>query len=150
MKKRPGSRTANAFGRIFNVRTWVDFDRMKGFTSYLTQGFRKMFIPQKQETGESFEQAMTRLNLNEKDLKSRQSALYRLSLLMCVAAFFIFAYGIYHLFTGGYKATIISLAVMLIAIALAFRYHFWYFQIKERKLGCTLKEWYRKGLMGGK
>jgi intracellular multiplication protein IcmV len=149
MKKKPGSRTANVFGRIFNVRAWIDFDRMKSFTTYLANGFRKMFVPQEQEAGETFEEAMSRLNLSEKDLQSRQSALYRLSLFMCVAAFFIFVYAIYHLFTGGYKATIISIAVMLIALALAFRYHFWYFQIKERKLGCTLKEWYRKGLMGG-
>ncbi len=148
MKKK--SRTATVFGSVFNVRTWVDFDRMKTFTTYLSTGFRKMFIPQESGSGESFKEAMDRLNLNEKDLQSRQTALLRLSLFMCVAAIFIFAYGLYHLLTGGYRATIISFAVMLIALALAFRYHFWYFQIKERKLGCTLKDWYRKGLMGGK
>jgi intracellular multiplication protein IcmV len=150
MKKKPGARTVNVFGRIFNVRTWVDFERMKSFTVYLAHGFRKMFVPQQREGGETFEEAIVRMNLSEKDLQGRQSALYRLSLLMCVAAIFIFAYGMYHLYYGGYRATIISLAVMLIALSLAFRYHFWYFQIKERKLGCTLQEWYRKGLMGGK
>lgn len=150
MKKKPGSRTLSVFGRIFNVRAWVDFDRMKSYTSYLADGFRKMFIPQKKQAEESFEDAMTRLNLSEKDLQKRRSSLYRLSLFMCGAALLILAYGIYQLVHGGYMATIISLAVMLIALALAFRYHFWYFQISERKLGCTLREWYKKGLMGGK
>ncbi len=148
MKKR--SRIATVFGSVFNVRTWIDFDRMKSFTTYLTNGFRKMFIPQEEGSGESFEEAMVRMNLNEKDLQSRQTALYRLSWFMCLAAILIFAYAVYHLVSGSYRATIISFAVMLIALALAFRYHFWYFQIKERKLGCTLKDWYRKGLMGGK
>ena len=150
MKKKTGSRTIQLFGRIFNVRSWLDFDRMKSFTGYLGTGFKKMFVPQEPEAKESFEEALVRQNINEKDLKSKQSALYRLSLLMCGTAVIIFAYGIYHLFYGGYKATIISLSVALIALALAFRYHFWYFQIRERKLGCTLKEWYRKGLIGGK
>ncbi len=150
MKKKAGSRTVKAFGRIFNVRQWLDFDRMRSFTVYLANGFKKMFVPSSERgEGETFEAAKERLNLNEKDLQSRQSALFRLCLLMCGAALIIFAYAIYHLYYGSYKATIISLALMLVALALAFRYHFWYFQIKERKLGCTLKEWYKKGLMGG-
>ena len=38
----------------------------------------------------------------------------------------------------------------LIALVLAFRYHFWYFQMKQHKLGCTFNEWYRQGLLGEK
>ncbi|WP_347251534.1 type IVB secretion system protein IcmV [Legionella sp.] len=151
MKKQQGSRLITIFSRIFNVRAWIDFDRIKSFTVYLADGFRKMFVPQKLTgPGESFEEAMLRLNISEKELQDKKTALYRLSLLMCAASLFIFAYAIYHLVYGGYKAVIISLVVMLIALVLAFRYHFWYFQIKERKLGCTMQEWYRKGLLGEK
>lgn len=150
MKKNPGARTIGIFGRVFNVRAWADFDRMKSFTTYLGNGFRRMFVPQRQEAEESFDEAMVRLNLSEKDLKIKQSSLYRLCLFMCATALVFFAYAIYQVFYGSYRATIVSLAVMLIALALAFRYHFWYFQIKERKLGCTIQEWYRKGLKGGK
>jgi intracellular multiplication protein IcmV len=123
---------------------------MKSFSTYLANGFRKMFVPQHREAEESFEEAVGRLNLSEKDLKDKQTALHRLSRLMCGVALIIFGYAMYQLYYGGYRATIYSLAIMLIALALAFRYHFWYFQIKERKLGCTLKEWFKKGLMGGK
>ncbi|KTD33365.1 intracellular multiplication protein IcmV [Legionella nautarum] len=150
MKKQQGSRIVNVFSRIFNVRSWIDFDRTKSFTLYLVNGFKKMFVPQKNESGETFEEAISRLNISEKELQDRKSALYRLSLLMSVAAILIFGYAVYHMFYGTYRAVIISLVVMLIALALAFRYHFWYFQIKERKLGCTMQEWYRKGLLGDK
>ena len=150
MKKQQGSRIVNVFTRIFNVRSWVDFDRTKSFTLYLVNGFKKMFVPQKNDSGETFEEAVSRLNISEKELQDRKSALYRLSLLMSAAAILIFGYAIYHVFYGSYRAVIISLVVMLIALALAFRYHFWYFQIKERKLGCTMQEWYRKGLLGDK
>ena len=150
MKKKRPSRILAILARIFNVRAWIDFDRIKSFTMYLVNGFKKMFVPQRNVATESFEEAMQRLNISEKDLQSRQSALYRLSLLMCGAALFIFAYAVYHVIYGSFKAVIISLVVMLIALVLAFRYHFWYFQIRERKLGCTIQEWYRKGLMGYK
>ncbi|KTC87411.1 MULTISPECIES: type IVB secretion system protein IcmV [Legionella] len=150
MKKQQGSRIVNVFARIFNVRSWIDFDRTKSFTLYLVNGFKKMFVPQKNDSGETFEEAVSRLNLSETELQDRKSALYRLSLLMSAAAILIFGYAIYHVFYGSYRAVIISLVVMLIALALAFRYHFWYFQIKERKLGCTMLEWYRKGLLGDK
>lgn len=151
MKKNQSSRIVTILSSIFNLRAWIDFDRLKSFTTYLVNGFKKMFVPQKLTgPGESFEDAMSRLNISEKDLQDKKTALYRLSLLMCVAALFIFAYAIYHLVYGGYRAVIISLVVMLIALVLAFRYHFWYFQIKERRLGCTMQEWYRKGLLGEK
>jgi intracellular multiplication protein IcmV len=150
MKKQQGSRIVNVFSRIFNVRSWIDFDRTKSFTLYLVNGFKRMFVPQKNESGETFDEAMSRLNISEKELQDRKSALYRLSLLMSAAAILIFGYAIYHVLYGSYRAVIVSLVVMLIALALAFRYHFWYFQIKERKLGCTMQEWYRKGLLGDK
>jgi intracellular multiplication protein IcmV len=150
MKKTAKSRITTVFRRIFNIRAWFDFDRVKSFTIYLGNGLKRMFVPQTNVKGESFEEAMTRLNLSEEDLISKQSALYRLSVLMCGAASFIFAYAVYHLFYGSYRAVIVSLVIMMIALVLAFRYHFWYFQIKERKLGCSISEWYRQGLMGGK
>ncbi len=150
MKKRSSSRTKNVFRRIFNVKTWGDWDRMRSFTLYLTRGFKKFFIPQKAEVRESFEAAKARLNLSDKDLIARQKGLLRLSLLMVSMAVVLFIYAIYHFFTGGYIAFILSLVVMAIALVLAFRYHFWYFQIKNRKLGCTLNEWFMQGIMGDK
>ncbi len=133
------------------MRAWSDFDRTRSFTNYLVAGFFRMFVPQgKADKGESFDAAIARMNLSDQDLQAKQSALYRLSILMCTAAIFIFGYAIYHLYYGSYRAVIISFILMLIALALAFRYHFWYFQIKTRKLGCSISEWYRQGLKGDK
>jgi len=36
---------------------------------------------------------------------------------------------------------LIGLAVAGLFASQAFRYHFWYFQIQQRKLGCTLEDW---------
>jgi intracellular multiplication protein IcmV len=155
MKKRKTSRIVGLFKSIFNVRSWLDYDRIKAFTLYLWNGIKKMVIPQKvevteQDASQSFRTMVASMNLSEQDLASRAKGLYRLSLLMCFVSLLIFGYAIYQIVSGHWKATIVSLVVTLIGLVLAFRYHFWYFQIKERKLGCTFQEWYKRGLLGGK
>ncbi len=150
MKKKSGSRVGRVVTRIINIRFWFDWDRMKAFTVALKNGIKGMFVPQQAVTSESFNTAKTRMNLSDAELLSKQNALFRLSILMLVIAVLLLGYSGYQLFYGTLRAFIVSLVVTLIALVLAFRYHFWYFQIKHRKLGCTLNEWYRQGLLGEK
>ncbi|QMT58960.1 type IVB secretion system protein IcmV [Legionella sp. PC997] len=148
MKKQ--SRIGNLLRRIINVRRWFDWDRMKAFTLYLVNGFKRLFVPQKKVQGESFDDAVKHLNLTDESILSKQKSLFRLSIIMVFAALLIMGYAVFQLFYGSLKAFLVSIVVTLIALVLAFRYHFWYYQIKNRKLGCTFNEWYRKGLLGGK
>jgi intracellular multiplication protein IcmV len=150
MKIKVAPRIRNVISNVFNVKSWIDFERIKSFTLYLTNGAKTMFVPQKKVAGESFEEAIAKFKVSEEDLYKKQTALYRLSLLMSGAALFIFAYAVYHIFYGNFKAALVSLVLTLLALVFAFRYHFWYFQIKKRKLGCTIKEWYKEGLMSDK
>jgi intracellular multiplication protein IcmV len=148
MKKK--SRIVNLFSRIINIRRWFDWERMKAYTLYLGNGVSRLFVPQKQIQEESFDHAVKEFNLDDKNLLLKQKSLFRLSIIMVFLAFLILIYAGYQLFYGAIIAFIISLVVMMIALVLAFRYHFWYYQIKNRKLGCTFSEWYRQGLLGGK
>lgn len=148
MKKKTGSRIGGVLKRIFRVREWIDWERIRSWTLYLINGLKRLFIPQHNVASESFNAAMTRLKISEADLLAKQKGLYWLSIIMVLTATFILFYTGYQLFYGTFKAAVVSIVVMMIALVLAFRYHFWYFQIKKRKLGCTLKEWYRQGLLG--
>lgn len=148
MKKEKGSAIVNAFNRIINIRAWFDLARIKAATTYLLNGTKKFLIPQSAEAGESFEQAVAKFKLTETDLKLKQKALWRLSVLMVTVAGLIFIYCCYNIFLGHFIAAGLSLIVTFIALVLGFRYHFWYFQIKQRKLGCTFRQWYKQGLRG--
>lgn len=151
MKKQKKSRIAGLMRSVFNIRSWIDYDRLRSFTSYLMVGIKRMFVPQKvdnPDAGKKFDEMVERMNLSEESLQTKARSLYRLALIMGSVAGLIFAYALYHLVLGNWKATIISLVVTAIALVLAFRYHFWYFQIRQRKLGCSLHEWYREGLLG--
>ncbi|KTD50386.1 intracellular multiplication protein IcmV [Legionella quinlivanii] len=150
MKKVSDSRIGTIIRSIFNIRYWVDYDRLKSFTAYLGNGFKKMFVPQQSTTGESFKQAVRELHLDDAELLARQKGLYRLSILMVLIAIFMLGYTGYHVLYGTWRSILLSIVVMFIALALSFRYHFWYYQIKHRKLGVSIKEWYRQGLLGEK
>ncbi|CAM2916927.1 type IVB secretion system protein IcmV [Legionella worsleiensis] len=148
MKKKSGTRIGNMFRRIVNIRTWSDWDRMNAFTLYLINGFKRLFISQKNVEVESFDLAVNKLKLTDAELQAKQNALFRLSMVMLTVAGLIFFYSGYQLLYGSIKAVVVSLVVMMIALVLAFRYHFWYFQIKHKKLGCTVIEWYKQGILG--
>lgn len=157
MKKKSTSRVANVLARIINIRVWFDWERMKLFTLYVGNSLRRLFMPQHNEESsdrpvltESFRTAQKELNLSDADLALRQKALLRLSLLMSFIALLIFLYSCYHFYNGALLAGFLSFIVMLLAWSLAFRYHFWYYQIKTRKLGCSFHEWFTKGLLGAK
>ncbi|CAM4467498.1 MAG: hypothetical protein LEGION0403_FIIPPAGN_00222 [Legionella sp.] len=150
MKKQSESRIVKLISSILNVRAWFDWERVRSFTLYLSNGFKRLFVPQQNNEVESFEEAATKLNLSDTTLMTKQNALFRLSIVMLIAAGLILGYAGYQLFYGSFKAVIVSLIVTLIALALAFRYHFWYYQIKNRKLGCTFNEWFKQGLLGEK
>ncbi|MBI2785070.1 MAG: type IV secretion protein IcmV [Legionella longbeachae] len=132
---------------IFNIRKWFDWARAKVFTLYLVNAFKRIFIPQQSHQTETFDEAVKKFHLNDENLQEKQNSLWRLTLLMLILAVLILAYAGYQLYLGSIKAFLVSLVVTLIALVLAFRYHFWYFQIKEHKLGCTISEWYRHGFL---
>ena len=123
---------------------------MKSFTLYLLNGIKNLFILQKKVKAASFEAIKEHLKLTDSELLLRQKALLRLSLLMVGFAVLLFFYAMYNFYFLHVSAGILSFVVMLIALVLAFRYHFWHFQIKERKLGCSIREWYKQGLLGEK
>ena len=150
MKNNSSSRFGMFLRKVFNSRLWSDWSRMKTFTTYIVNGVKQFFVLQKAKKTESFENAKKRLNLTDKDLLARQNGLLRVSLVMVAFAILMLIYSLYLLFALHVMSSLLSLVVMSLALILAFRYHFWYFQIKSRKLGCSIHEWYRQGLLGDK
>ncbi len=151
-KNKSRSKFKTFFNRIFNVRTWIDWDRVKAGGQFIETGAKKYFVPGSAHpiATDTFEEVQQRLNLSDADLAQRARALYRMCIMMACISMALFLYGFYHLFSGSLHASLLTFVLTLLAAVMSFRYHFWYFQIKSRKLGCTFHEWYRQGLLGGK
>lgn len=150
MAERKAKKNREFLKRVFNFRAWLDAVRVQGWAIYFTQGAKRMFIPRAPESGESFAVAIKRMQLTDEDLLAREKSLLRLCYFMLLVALMIGAYAVYHLLSLQLMPFLVSFAIMLIPIVLAFRYHFWAFQIRQRKLGCSVDEWYQATFRGGR
>lgn len=147
MPDKPRSGASSLFYRIFRIRLWGDAERTKSFYEYVREMFNRLFVLSPKPVSESFDQAVKRLNLSDEALLKKQQALFRLSILMGCLGVGMFYYSIYQWFYGTLQGVLLSLMVSSLAWVFAFRYHFWYFQIKQRKLGCSLYTWFTEGFL---
>lgn len=155
MKNNSNLRIIKIIQSVFKIRQWFDWDRTKSFLLFGQNAAKDVFSvknAKKKERDkllvESFESARTKLNLSHAELLKQQRALLCWSLLMCAVTLAVFLYSIYHFYLGNIRAGFCSFIIMLLSAVLAFRYHFWYYQIKNHKLGCTVQEWFKKGILG--
>ncbi len=91
---------------------------------------------------ESFDEAVRRLNLTPEKLESRKKTLFWTAILYSVIGVGLFAYAVKLLLSGMFLATLIALILVVIALALAYREHFWYVQMKHQRLGISFKDWF--------
>ena len=130
--------------RLFKERipNWMDLSRAKEGGQGIVDMVKKLLVPSQPERTETFEQAIQRLGLSEPDIMERQQSFYRLFIIMALVTGGVLGYSFYLLFSGHFMAAMASFAVSLIASAVSFRNHFWHTQLKHRKLGMTVKEWW--------
>lgn len=143
--KRTGSRIGSAFysGLALDV-----FTNMFGF---LKQLFYSVFMPWKLgEPGkpETFEQAIKRMGLTEADLEKRKKMFTTQVILYIVMSFLVLIYAIHLASTHEVTGMFMAILVSVLGLAYAFRSHFWLFQLKQRRLGCTFKEWLSSTIQG--
>lgn len=130
--------------KLIDVRVdrWLSLDYLKETSRHFQAIFRGTFVPQKPRYSETFEEAVQRLELSENDLIQRQFEFTRLFYFFIVLSLIVIGYGLYLAYFGHFIGAIVSFCLALYSFTQAFRFHFWLFQLKHRKLGCTLKEWF--------
>lgn len=130
---------------FFNPRGWFGYDLLKSHTQVIWGVLKNLFSPASAPRRvETFTQAMERLRLAEADIQQVAKNYFLYSLVFAafgaIACGFSFYLLIHHGTAAGW---ILGLASSALCFVYSFRYHFWVFQIKQRKLGCTFKEWWR-------
>jgi len=90
------------------------------------------------------------MNLNEQDLSKRAKEFKTLVIVFGLFTIFLLVYTGHLFFNGHYQGAIVSIGVTFISLAQLFRNHFWLYQLKQRRLGCSVSEWFRCGVRGKK
>lgn len=136
-------------GKVVDTRVdrWMSWGYIKETTDRFKILFLDIVIPKKASTSETFEEAMQRLELTEADLVQRKKEFIRLFYFFILLAIGILAYALYMAFLGNLVTALIAFCLSVYALSQAFRFHFWLFQLKHRKLGCTIKEWMNSSII---
>lgn len=124
-----------------DVPRWIDFATLKDFGKNVIGATKKLLVPSQPTYTESFEQAMVRLNLTEEDVAQRIKQFRLYVMIFFGGAIGLLIYDIYLLWQGTYMAFFAVLGLMLLMLGQAFRYDFWLYQMRQRKLGCSFGEW---------
>lgn len=129
-------------GRHFlNVRRWMAYDYLKNNAKTIYKQGSQVFAGSKAQKPESFNQAVDRLHLNDKDLQVRFDNCRKTFYLFATIASALALYTLYMLIRHSFAGALLGAAVTTLIGLHAFKYHFWMFQIKHKKLGCTFNEW---------
>ena len=134
-----------------NPIRWVGYEQIaangrtiKNIVNGITKSTKSTYHPM------TFEECMQHYNLTEDDIKKRMKnsrivAIICLSLSICMTVY------MFYLFVRHLPLSAIICAVLtLVLLAYAFREHFNYFQMKQRRLGCTFKDWFAATFKGKK
>lgn len=132
------------FKRSVNIPAWIGYKQLAATTKEFAGVIKNTFTaaePLIESQKESFEEAMARLQLTEQGLKQRIKFLTFFSVFWLVLSLGVLAYGIYLAEVGTWYSFVACVAITLVCLAQAFRYNFWLFQMKQRRLGCTFQDW---------
>lgn len=122
---------------------WMGIGMLVGVFGLVQSIVTNIFFPWKKEKGaaETFDEAVARMNLTEADLEERKKMFLMQVFIYLGAGFAVLGYAVWLAFGGYFVEMFLAFLVALLALAYAFRSHFWLFQMKHRKLGCTFKEY---------
>ncbi len=98
-------------------------------------------LGRKSQNAETFEEALVRLNLSETDVENRKMQFQRLSRIYLVLGVIVFMYMLYLFIVKAMFPALGCAGLLLILFSQFFRYNFWLFQLRERRLGCSFSEW---------
>jgi len=126
----------------FRVGQWLGFDDLKSNAKVTKNSLDRLITVPKATVIESYEEAMVRFDLSQEDIDARQKEFGKLSIFFLLLSLALFSYGLFIATKGDTLGFLMVVALTLYTLTQAFRYHFWLFQLRHRKLGCTLREWW--------
>jgi intracellular multiplication protein IcmV len=124
------------------VTNALGYDSIKKSAQGIKSMAGELTTAQKAQRKETFEEALVRLNLTEEDIEKRRQEFQKLFRIFSIFGVGLLCYLVYAIFSKAIIASLGTVGILLFVIAQLFRYDFWLFQIREKRLGCTFKEWF--------
>ena len=125
------TKAKNGVKRVFGAKeltdNYIDIKEIaKGFYDYNTHKI--------EPTGKTFYLPVEFLEKRQREFKN---LVILFGSILVIGVLYLF----YALFHERWEQSLLILLFCVFMSALCFRYHFWWIQVKKRKLGCTFNEW---------
>lgn len=131
-------------GNLYLPIGWLggEVEDLKNSNRNIVGAVKRILSPEEAEHEESFDDAMKRLNLSDADIKKSISRYQTYVGLFLLIAILLFSYSFYLLFAHiSIIGFLLSLTATVFCLTQAFRFDFWAYQMKNRKLGVSFNEW---------
>lgn len=135
------------FGSVYNFKSWFGYNQVRQGTQLLSQSVQDLInthpLAGTEYREANFNAEMARLNLSAQAVEDIKNGYFRNFLIFLALGFLLGIYSIYRFYLAQWMSGWVSMMLMIIVFCAGLMSHFWYFQIKNKKLNCTLKEWYQ-------
>lgn len=133
----------NTFKANTNVKGWASWDAVKGNAKVVGRFVDDLKVPDEKipPVAISFEEAMKKYGMTEADVRKSMNGHLQTAIVCLVFSVGAFVWMFYLLFIGMILSSVVSLSLSALMAAYGFREHFHYFQMKQRRLTCTVNEW---------
>lgn len=127
---------------FFNPMGWLDYDTLKVRNQTLWNSLKSVFFLPTDARSETYEQALQRLGVTDAEVQERAKLFRLYAIIFLMLGFLVFFYSFYLLFGHGtFSGLLLGLCASAAFFSQAFRFDFWSFQMRSRKLGVTFEEW---------
>lgn len=128
------------FRSMVDFPTWMNVKGLRESGDTIAKTFKSLQEAKLSNRQETYEEAMSRLGLTEKDIQARMRQCLISAWIYFACAFLLFLYGFYLLIYVSFSGFLIAWILTILSGVYAYREAFWYFQMKIKKLGCSAIE----------
>ncbi len=131
------------FSSMVDVSSWMDLKGVQRSGEGIVAS-AKRFQQSVPSSGlkETFEEAMARLDIDEKFLEKRKRQCYFTAWFYTGCGSALLLYAFYLLSTGYIVSSFVTYVMSALAYVFAYREGLWYYQMKIRKLGCSMTDFF--------
>lgn len=137
--------TKNTFKNNTNVKGWSSWGQIKENAKIVGMLFKDIKTttseapPSKKST---FAETVQRLGLTDDALRARMKSHFQVAVACTALGLIAFGWTFYLLIAKGMLlSSLVALSLSALMFSYAFREHFNYFQIKQKRLDCSFSEW---------
>lgn len=127
-----------------NVKSWASWDTIKANSKVVNSLVNDLKAPDKNapRIKKTFDEAMKQYGLSEKDIALQMKQSFAVAAVCALLGLSAFGWMILLLFKAMFLSSLVAFSLSALMLAYAFREHFNYFQLKQRRLSCTFNEWF--------